>query len=164
MSEPERKRKTKQGVFKPRNFKKYKGNPTNIQYRSGWELQMMFQLDKDPNILEWSSEELPIAYRSPLDNKLHRYFPDFYIKKRLPNGTIEENILEVKPLNESLPPKPSKNKKSYEKAVKTYVKNRAKWEAALKYCKNRGYKFFVISKDKNQKFMVLNEDHLGLGK
>lgn len=127
-------------------------------------MQMCLQLDSNPNILEWSSECTIIPYKSPLDNKVHRYFPDFWVKKKLPNGTIEENLLEVKPLSESLPPKPNANKKSFEKAVKTYAVNRAKWEAAKRYCDLKGQKFFVISKTSNQKFMILNEDELGLGK
>ena len=29
---------------------------------------------------KWSSEEIVIPYRSPIDKKVHRYFPDFWIQ------------------------------------------------------------------------------------
>ena len=68
------------GKYQPSNPKKYKGDPTNIIYRSLWERKMMRYCDLNENILEWQSEEFCIPYRSPIDNKIHRYFPDFFIK------------------------------------------------------------------------------------
>ncbi len=41
-----------QGYFKPKNPQKYKGDPTNIIYRSGWELKFMLYVDSHPEILE----------------------------------------------------------------------------------------------------------------
>ena len=66
------------GRFKPKNYKKYKGDSTKIFYRSSWERNFMIYCDKSPAILEWSSEEYVIPYVSPLDKRVHRYFPDFY--------------------------------------------------------------------------------------
>ena len=37
-------------------------------------------LDSDPRIIEWSSEEIVVPYISPVDNRTHRYFVDFYVK------------------------------------------------------------------------------------
>ena len=71
---------TYQGKFKPRNPQKYRGDSTNIIYRSGWELKLMSYLDKHPGVLLWNSEEIVIPYRSPIDGKMHRYFPDFYVE------------------------------------------------------------------------------------
>ena len=68
------------GKYRIKNIEKYKGDPTNVTYRSLWERKFMVYCDKNENILEWGSEEIAIPYRSPLDNKIHRYFPDFYIK------------------------------------------------------------------------------------
>ena len=45
------------GLYKPKNPSKYKGNPTNIIYRSLWERRLMSYLDDHPDILQWSSEE-----------------------------------------------------------------------------------------------------------
>ena len=69
--------KTYKGVFKPKNPSKYRGDPTNIIYRSRWELLFMRYLDNNSGIKEWASEELIIPYRSPIDGRVHRYFPDF---------------------------------------------------------------------------------------
>ena len=68
------------GKFKPKNRTKYKGDPNAIIYRSLWELRFMRYLDTTSSILKWSSEEVVIPYRSPIDGRRHRYFPDFWIK------------------------------------------------------------------------------------
>ena len=75
-----------QGKYKPKNPKKYKGDPSNIIYRSGWELKLMIRLDEDEQIISWGSEEIAIPYISPLDNKIHRYYPDFLVTKINKNG------------------------------------------------------------------------------
>ena len=85
------------GKFKPKNYKKYKGDPTKIFYRSLWERRFMVYCDNNPNIIEWGSEELIIPYISPLDKKPHRYFPDFYIKYVNGNGQTVREVIEVKP-------------------------------------------------------------------
>ena len=36
--------------------------------------------DLNETISEWQSEEFWIPHRSPLDNRIHRYFPDFFLK------------------------------------------------------------------------------------
>ena len=46
----------------------------------------MVYCDLNENILEWGSEEIAIPYRSPIDNKVHRYFPDFYVKLKETTG------------------------------------------------------------------------------
>lgn len=134
------------GVFQPRNPGKYKGNPTNIQYRSRWELMLMLKFDDHPQILEWSSEEIIIPYRCPTDNRMHRYFPDFWIKKSTADGTIEEILIEVKPYKETIPPKiQTKQSKKYLTEVMKWGKNSAKWAAAEAYCMKKGWKFMKIT-------------------
>ena len=68
------------GKFRPSNPKKYRGNPTRIIYRSMWEKKFMIFCDRTRSIVEWGSEEIIIPYRCPTDGKVHRYYPDFYIK------------------------------------------------------------------------------------
>ena len=68
------------GRFRPKNPQKYKGDANNIIYRSTWEIKVMNYLDDNPNVIWWGSEELPIPYYSPVDKKMHRYFPDFIAK------------------------------------------------------------------------------------
>jgi hypothetical protein len=38
-------------------------------------------LDRHKDVTKWNSEEVVIPYRSPLDNKIHRYFTDFFVEK-----------------------------------------------------------------------------------
>ena len=68
------------GNYTPINPKKYKGDPNRIVYRSLWERKFMVYCDTYDAILEWGSEEIIIPYLSPVDGKIHRYFPDFYLK------------------------------------------------------------------------------------
>jgi hypothetical protein len=129
------------GRYTPENPKKYLGDPTNIWYRSLWERSVMVHLDKSRSVLEWSSEEIVIPYLSPVDNRWHRYFPDFLVKTE--SDTI---LLEVKPYNQSVPPaKKSKVTKRYLNEVMTYGVNQAKWKAAEEYCADRKWKFKVVT-------------------
>ena len=135
-----------QGKFRPRNYQKYKGDPTNIIYRSRWELKFMKWCDNNTNILQWASEEFFIPYRSPLDNKWHRYFPDFYMKVKESNGSVKQYVIEVKPLRQTVKPKiPKRKTKSYIYETIEYAKNQAKWQAAKAYCKDRRYEFKVVT-------------------
>lgn len=134
------------GTFKPRNPQKYKGNPTAIVYRSRWELILMQKFDGHPDIITWSSEELIVPYRSPIDNRVHRYFPDFYIKMRNKLGVVEEIMIEVKPYAQTSPPSvQDKPTRRYINEVSTWGINSSKWSAAREYCKDRGWKFQIIT-------------------
>lgn len=129
------------GRFSPKNPKKYLGDSTNIWYRSLWERRVMVHLDSSKDVLQWSSEEIVIPYLSPIDNRYHRYFPDFYV--RTESGSI---ILEVKPLSQSVAPKARKRvTHQYISEVMAYGVNQAKWKAADEYCKDRNWKFKVIT-------------------
>ena len=134
------------GKFSPKNPKKYKGDPTNIVYRSLWELKVMKYLDENLNIVEWSSEELAIPYLCPTDNRWHRYFPDFIVKTKIKDGTTQTMILEVKPKKETVEPKKKKKvTKQYITEVMTWGKNQAKWRAATEYCADRNWQFKLIT-------------------
>ena len=134
------------GKYKPSYPKKYKGDHTNIVYRSLWERKFMVYCDKNENILEWGSEEVVVPYHSPIDNRYHRYFPDFYIKVRESNGKIKKMIIEIKPFKQCVEPKVQKKKtKGYIYEVMEYAKNQAKWEAAKEWCLDRGYEFKVLT-------------------
>ena len=136
------------GKYKPSYPKKYKGDPTNIVYRSLWERKFMVYCDKNERILEWGSEELALPYRSPLDNRIHRYFPDFYIKVRESTGQIKKYIIEIKPKKQCIEPKVQKKKtRGYIYEVREYVKNQAKWEAAKEFCADRQWEFKVLTED-----------------
>ncbi len=134
------------GLFKPSNPGKYKGDPTNIIYRSSWELKLMRYLDQHPDVLSWASEEFFIPYISPVDNKIHKYYPDFLIRKRNAVGLTETILIEVKPAIQTKPPKvQKKTTRKYVTEVKTYGVNTAKWKAAMDYCEDRKWKFIIMT-------------------
>ena len=136
------------GRFKPKNYKKYKGDPTNVFYRSLWERRFMVYCDNNPNILEWGSEEIIIPYKSPLDKKVHRYFPDFFVKYKNSSGKIIREIIEVKPKRHLSPPKEPKRKtKRYLGEVNTYINNQAKFKAAEEFCKDRKLGFRILTEE-----------------
>ena len=149
--DPKQKQKTKskskyhQGKFFPKNAKKYRGDPTNIVYRSSWELKMMHYLDNNVNVLEWSSESIVIPYFDPTTNKVRRYFPDFMAKVRDRGGKVLTLILEVKPSSQTVPPQARRMTKKFLSEALTYAVNEAKWNAASKYCQDRGFEFRVIT-------------------
>lgn len=93
------------GKYKVKKLNKYRGDPTKVVYRSLWERKFMNYCEENPMILEWSSEEIVIPYRSPIDRKIHRYFPDFWIKVKKGNGLTECVLIEVKPKKQTAPPK-----------------------------------------------------------
>tara|TARA_B110001454_G_scaffold180327_1_gene173901 strand:- start:574 stop:993 length:420 start_codon:yes stop_codon:yes gene_type:complete len=134
---------TYRGKFRPQNYKKYKGDYTKIIYRSGWELKFMKHLDRQPEILRWSSEEVVIPYKSPLDGKWHRYYPDFWVKT-----SKNEILIEIKPKKQTKAPKlnPS-HKRRYLKEVRIWGINEAKWKAAEEFCENRGWRWEIMTED-----------------
>tara|TARA_B100000131_G_scaffold197116_1_gene189442 strand:- start:18 stop:458 length:441 start_codon:yes stop_codon:yes gene_type:complete len=135
------------GKFRPKRPKKYKGDPTQIIYRSLWEKKFMEYCDLTENISQWQSEEFWIPYKSPLDNKIHRYFPDFFIKYRDALGKTRNVVIEVKPAKQLKMPKknPKKRTKAWAYEVQTYVVNQAKWKAAESYCADRKYEFRIMT-------------------
>lgn len=136
------------GKYLPNNPKKYRGNPTQVFYRSLWELKFMKWCDLNDNILEWGSEEIIVPYRSPLDGKYHRYFVDFYIKVRNKTGQIKKYLIEIKPKKQTVEPAVQKRRTPrYINEVTTYVINQAKWEAAREWCADRQLEFLILTED-----------------
>ena len=135
-------RRSYKGLFKPTHPKKYVGNTNQIVYRSLLERKFMRYCDNNDDILFWASEELPIRYYNPLDKKYHRYFPDFVIK----TTNNERFVIEIKPSRQVEKPKTPKRKtKSYMRESFQYIKNQAKWQAARKYCDDKGMEFKLIT-------------------
>ena len=136
------------GKYQPSYPQKYKGDPRNIVYRSLWERKFMKYCDLNENILEWGSEEIPLPYRSPVDNKIHRYFPDFYIKVKESTGQVKKYLIEIKPKRQTVEPKVQQKKtKGYIYEVVEYAKNQAKWKAAKEFCEDRQWEFRILTED-----------------
>lgn len=134
----------RQGLFRPKNTKKYVGKTPPI-YRSGWELKFFRWCDENENVLEWASESVIIPYINPIDGKAHRYYTDGVIALKELNG-IGKYIIEIKPISQVLKPVAGRKKQStiiYE--GKRYIQNMAKWEAAKKWCQQRNYKFLILT-------------------
>lgn len=148
--------------FNPINVHKYIGNPTNIVYRSGWELVFMRFLDASTDVVRWSSEKFIIPYQDK-EGKFHRYESDFYFEKvnsQDPN-ILDKFVVELKPRKEFMPdfvnPDGSikspemylkkvtaKSLESYEYQLKTYQKNLYKWTKAKYWCEKNGMQFVII--------------------
>ena len=134
------------GKYRPRFPKKYKGDVSKITYRSSWEARCMNYFDLNENILWWASEELIIPYKSPVDGRYHRYYPDFVINVRQRDGKTKTLMIEVKPENQKNAPKVrARQTKKYINEVVTYAVNQAKWDAATEYCNDRMWEFKVLT-------------------
>ena len=140
---------TYKGRYFPTNPKKYRGNPNQIIYRSLWERKVMVYCDKNDAIIEWGSEEVIVPYLSPMDGKIHRYFPDFYMKVRQVNGSTKKFIIEVKPKSQCKQPvkNPKRRTTKWFNEVKTFAINQAKWKSAREFCEDKGMEFKIFTED-----------------
>ena len=132
-------KKTYSGKYTVQNPQKYKGDSSAVYYRSGWERHVMKFLDTNTDIVKWNSEEIVIPYLYEVDQRMHRYFTDFYFETK--GG--DKVLVEVKPAKETRPPTGARKTKRYIQEGYQYVKNSNKWKAAEKYAKERGWKFVI---------------------
>lgn len=137
-----------QGIYKVKNKNKYVGDVNNIVYRSSWELKYLTMLDNDERVLEFSSEETIIPYYG-IDNRLHRYFVDFKIKRLDKDNNIITELVEIKPYHETIPPVLTESQKMRTKLrqVVTWETNQRKWEQARKYCEKQGWQFRLVTEN-----------------
>jgi hypothetical protein len=137
------------GKYIPINPKKYKGDHSKVIYRSLWERKLMVYCDNNKSVLEWGSEEVIIPYMSPWDGRVHRYFPDFYMKVKQATGVTKKFIIEVKPKYQCQPPTkaPKRKTKRWLNEVKTWVINEAKWKSANEFCLDHGMEFKILTED-----------------
>lgn len=134
----------RQGVFEPKHPEKYVGNVDNIVYRSSWELKFNQFCDNNPNILRWASEEIKIPYIKPTDNRVHHYYPDYWIEYKNKSGQVVREIIEVKPSTQTRAPRRKKARQQLYEQL-TYAINIAKWTYAKKWCEERGIKFRIVT-------------------
>jgi hypothetical protein len=131
-----------QGKYTIKNPEKYMGKKTPT-YRSSWEFTFMRTCDTHPSIQKWASEAISIPYRCPLTGRQTIYVPDFFIQYIDKNSKMHVELIEVKPLNQTVYEKVGKNKNNQMQ----YAKNVAKWRAAQAWCKAQGIKFRVVSEN-----------------
>ena len=147
-------KKWKQGCFTPQHPEKYKGS-TPIVYRSSLELKVMHFFDNLSHVIEWGSESIVIPYIKPTTGRVHRYYTDFNVKMRSPDGKVRKYLIEVKPYKQTIPPTNHGNKKPktllYEQL--TYAINHAKWDAAKEWCSKNGYIFTTFTEKDINKYI-----------
>ena len=152
------------------NFKKHLKYPNKYKgagpctLRSSWEIKFAILLDKREDVLEWNCEEVIIPYlfeSKPNTYTKHRYFVDFWMKVKDKDGRIKEYLIEVKPFKEYQMAtnlegiqRPKRITKYFIQKVQAAMKNKAKWDAAKKYCKEQRLL------GRNIEFLVLTEKDL----
>ena len=125
--------KFKQGYFHPRNPEKCLTANSNI-YGSNYELQFN---NLDPTDMRFW--------------KTSMYYTDFWIELATDDGGIRKIFIEIKPYAQTIPPAPLESrgkrpsKTAYNREVKTYLQNSAKWKAAEQFCKERGCEFIIVT-------------------
>lgn len=139
-----RKKSWRQGYYKLQNPDKYVGNKNKIRYLSSWELSVHRFFDTNSSVLKWISEGLRIPYYKPTDGKIHYYLPDYLIEYRKKDGTIIQEIIEVKPQKQTRKSKTRNPKRKLYEDV-TYAINLSKWTSAKKYAKDRGWGFRILT-------------------
>lgn len=140
----------KQDYYAVQNPNKYIGPLNKCIYRSSYELKFMKHCDSSDRVIKWSSEPLAIDYFDPIKQVMKPYNVDFYMKVEDELGNTKEYIVEVKPFRQLSPPEQPKRRtlkmiNSYNEAMKTYIINYSKFNAAKLYAESRGWEFIVVS-------------------
>lgn len=132
--------------FIPKNPRKYTGKYPII-VRSSWERLFMQFCDITDSVISWSSENIAIPYYDPVKQRQRRYYPDFWLKVKNKNGGYDRLVVEIKPERETRPPlkKGRKSKKTQRLQELTYLTNKAKWSAAIQYCRKMKYEFKILT-------------------
>lgn len=128
-----------QGYYEPANREKYVGT-FPIRYLSSWELEFMKMCDYHPGIINWASESISIPYKNPFTGKNANYIPDFFIVYEDKNRKRHAELVEIKPLKETL----METAKSKRDKLMVAL-NHCKWGAATAFCKRHGITFRVIN-------------------
>lgn len=136
--------------FVPKNPQKYVGDVNNIVMRSSWEKKFAIWCDSNPSVIQWNSEGMPIQYWHSVDQKVRRYYIDFFVKLKTRGGTITKLAIEVKPASQKTPPvKPkrrtAKSEQRYINECITYQQNQDKWKAAEEWCSKNDFRFLVMT-------------------
>ena len=129
-----------QGLYQPKHQDKYIGKKTP-RYRSSWEWAFMNFCDNNPSVMQWASESIQIPYRHPLTGKNTIYVPDFFIVYNSKGKKRIAELIEVKPNNQTKLENIGKNVQNHA----AYIVNKAKWEAAGKWCKHKGIRFRILT-------------------
>ena len=75
------------------------------------------------------------------------YHMDFFVYYKTSDGNTRKLLIEVKPYNQTIPPKKRGRKKleTFLNEQKTYQINQDKWKAAKQYAKSKGWEFVIMT-------------------
>lgn len=134
---PQKNSRYKQGYINPKSCKKLIPGTSaeKIIYRSSYELKFITWLENNSNVKFWGSECFYIPYMF-VDGTTHKYYPDYFVE--MTDGT--KLVVEIKPYNQTQKPI---NENCW--AAKEYTRNKCKWAAAIEFCKNKGYRFKILT-------------------
>lgn len=134
-------------AWTPSHPEKYVGDVSTITSRSSWETKFMNYCDLNPDVLQWSSEEVVIPYFDPVQGKQRRYFVDFWIEvldRR--TGNTNKVLIEIKPDKFTrAPEQPKKKTKRFIEESLQFATNTAKWQAAREVCERSGVHFRILT-------------------
>lgn len=140
-------REFQRGIYSPVNPTKYVGT-SRPTYRSSYELKFFRWCDSNPNVVKWGSESIAIPYISPVDQRLHHYYPDNIIQIK-EGDKVTNYIIEIKPAKQTIAPE-TQNRKSQKRLIfeqVQYAINVAKWKAAYEWCTKAGFKFQILTEN-----------------
>lgn len=131
----------KSGIYTPIYPQKCIDEKQKFVYRSSYELNFFKFCDTCPKVVRWGAETTVIPYLCKTDGKMHRYYVDNKVIFLDKNNRYITYLIEIKPFNQTIPPKPSKRKKRQTVLYENfqYIKNTSKWNSAEQYCKKNGY-------------------------
>ena len=163
---PQRNSRFHQGYFTPQHPEKW-ATQTN-EYRSSWEFTFMDWCDRNEQVVRVGSEPCAIQYRDPVANleychqhhldannpqnwKIRKYYVDMWVEFKTKNGDIKKIFIEIKPYAQTIKPEPLKpgaklkEVNAYNRAMKTFLTNQAKWKAAKYEFAKRGAEFHIYT-------------------
>jgi len=137
-----------QGIYQLQHPEKYLGK-SNPRYLSGYEFHMFRYLDHHRDILRWGAEIIVVPYYNPIKARKARYIVDVYVERRARDGKVHKELIEIKPAAQVRKPAKRGRKKqaTFAQEELTYAVNRAKWEAANEFAKQRGWVFRVMTEN-----------------
>lgn len=140
-------RNYKQGIYTVKNKDKYIGTK-EPRYLSSYEKKFFEWCDRSKAVTGWGAEVVVVDYFNPVKNRKARYIVDIYIKYVDKEGKTKEELVEIKPSSQTSPPRKGRGKKAettYITESLEWMTNTAKWAAAEKYAKERGWAFRIIT-------------------
>lgn len=128
------------GLFYPKNKVKLVSTKIPLKYKSTWELYFMNFLDQNDSFVKWGYECFKIPYYNPVKRKTMYYYPDFFVCYRDKNNNLNFEMIEIKPLSESI----LESAKTTNQKIQAVI-NKQKWDSAKAWCEKRNIKFRVLT-------------------